>query len=340
MKNYILAGMLAVMAIPAAGQFQVGSAYAPTAGRAGSLKDEDLAQLKASTTIFVVMEDDTARLDDFRRSLADVWTVTPYRVVKADSARFFRGRKYSLFGIGSFTVTPMKSDGMSGGSTTFATFDLTIPEFNRHGEPKESRTLLGRFMMSGTGYGETMTMAEFQREKRTIQPIQSGEHNRLIFTDRSFSKASYNNWGPGQIRGFVKAINDHLLIKDRHGMFDDITEREELRALSKDTLYLPDYLQNGYGGWFRNQKRVEEDLEENTQESYPFPYRYINEEDLEKMLIHPSKPTYHLVYVRGAPHKFVVVVEAQSGKIIYSRHMNVSFNFKMRDLKLLSKQMD
>jgi len=340
MKNYILAGMLALMAAPAAAQFQVGSAAVPSGGRAGSLKDDDLEQLKGTTTVFVLLESDADRIDAFRQSLADVWTITPFRVVLPDSARFFQGRKYSMFGIGGYTITRTNSKtGMVTSTNTHLTYELTVPDFNRHGEAK-GRTILGRFMLS-PAFGQVLAVSQLEGRLSSLEGRKKRDERASRQADIVYRESNYANWGPGQIRGYVKAINDYLIAGDRRGVFDEITEKADLRALSSDTLYLPEYLRNKYSG-FTGQERVADDEEsaEDTKDTYPFPHRYVSNEELERLLVSPSKPVYHLIYVRSAPYKFVSVVEAKSGKIIYSRLTNVSYNFKMKDLKGLARYVD
>jgi hypothetical protein len=340
MKTYILAGLLALMAGPAAAQFQVGSAGAPSGGRAGSLKDSDLEQLKNTTTVFVLLESDTDRIDAFRQSLADVWTITPFRVVLPDSARFFQGRKYSVFGIGSYTVVHRNDKtGLVTSMNTHLTYDLTVPDFNRHGEAK-GRTILGRFMLS-PAYGEVLASSLLEARVSSLSGRKKRDERETRKSDIVYRESKYANWGPGQIRGYVKAINDYLLAGDRRGVFDEITEKADIKALSRDTLYLPEYLRNKYSGLTGREHTSDEgESEEDTKDTYPFPHRYVSNEELENLLVHPAKPVYHLIYVRSAPYKFVSVVEARSGKIVYSRQTGASYNFKMKDLKALARHVD
>lgn len=335
MKHYILAGLIALLACPAFAQFQIGDAQVPTGGRAGSLKSADLEAFKKTTTVFVLQAGDADRLEMFRKSIADIWTVTPFQVVLPDSARFFRGKKYSLFGFGGFTVEHRSSSGMIT-SNTHVSYDLTIPDFNKHGE-QDGRTILARFILSP----DMGAVQDLSRPQSTFEGKKARTEREEREATSLYKSAHYANWGPGQIRGYLKSINDLLAAGERRGMFDEITEKDALKVLSKDTLYLPKYLNNKLNP-FSGAEKSDEDVAENgdTKDAYPFPYRYVDNDELERMLVNSNKPIYHLIYVRSSTNKYVSVTEAKSGKILFSRFTNLSYNFKMKDLKAVAKAAD
>lgn len=316
-------------------QFQIGDAMVPTGGRAGALKEDDLETFKKTTTIFVVQQGDAARIEDFRKSIGEIWTITPFRVVTADSVRFFRGRKYSLFAFGGFTIERRSSSGMTTTSTHIS-YDLTIPDYNKKGEV-DGRTILARFILSP----DMGTVSELSGTRSTFEGRKAREEREANESARLTRSADYSNWGPGQIRGYLKAINDHLAAAKRRGIFDEIIEKSEIKALAKDTLFVPNYVKDKLNPFSRTEKTDEDDeVEEDAARVYPFPHRYINEEDLERLIVHSGRPIYHLIYVRSSSNKYISVVEGRSGKIIYSLFHNLSYNFKTKDLKKLAGYVD
>jgi len=335
MKHFILILLACCGSLNLHAQFQIGDAMVPTGGRAGALKDDDLETFKKSTTIFVVQPNDEPHIADFRKSIAEMWTITPFRVVTADSMRHFRGKKYSLFSFGGFTISRTSSSGMTTTSTHIS-YDLTIPNYNRKGEV-DGRTILARFILSP----DLGTVSELSRPGNTFEGKKAREERESSQGARLNKSAKYSNWGPGQIRGYLKAINDHLAAAKRRGIFDEIIEKSEIKALARDTIYLPNYLNDKLNPFSRTEKTDEDDeVEEGAAKAYPFPHRYINKEDLERLILNSSKPIYHLIYVRSSSNKYISVVEAQSGKIIYSLFHNISYNFKMKDLKKLASYVD
>lgn len=335
MKLYILAGLLTLLTSSAFAQFQIGDAQVPTGGRAGSLRSEDLEAFKKSTTVFVLQTGDADRIDMFRKSIAEIWTVTPFRVVLPDSARFFRGKKYSSFGFGGFTVEHRSSSGMVT-TNTHVSYDLTIPDYDKHGEQK-GRTILARFILSP----DMSSVMDLSRTQSTFEGKKARDEREEREANRLYKSAQYANWGPGQIRGYLKSINDLLAAGERRGMFEEITEKDALTVLSKDTLILPQYLRNKLNAFTGTEKAEEDEGEdEDEKKAYPFPFRYVSSDELENILVNSTKPVYHLIYVRSSTNKYVSVVEAKSGRIIFSRFTNLSYNFKMKDLKAVAKYAD
>ena len=334
MKKTILSLLFLCFCNALFAQFQVGDAQVPTGGRAGSLDDDDLAMFKKSTTIFVVQAGDKGRMEDFNKSIADVWKITPYRVITPDSLRFFQGRNYSWFTFGGFTVEH-RSPSMSY-SNTHISYDLTIPEYNKRGEQK-GRTILAGFILSP----DMESVMDLSAPRSTFEGRKARERREEQEASTLNRTAAYSNWGPGQIRGYLKAINDNLSAHERHGMFEELSDDQRLRALKNDTLYLPSYLNvklNPFTGSER--AKNDGDADEDVNKVYPYPHRYVSKEELENMLVHATKPIYHLIYVRSSTNKFVSVVEAKSARIIYSEFHNVSYNFKNKDLKKLAKAIE
>jgi len=322
--------LFSLMVYQAGAQYQIGDAQIPTGGKAGHLDDDDLETLKASTTVFVLQSKDEDRAGDFAKSIADVWKLTPFIVASPKELYKYTGLKYAIFSFGGFIVSTSHS------SSTHLSYDLTIPKVNRHGEIT-GRKMLARFILSP----DFETIEAINRPAAPFSGKKGREEKEENQANTLYNHARYSNWGPGQIRGYLKAINDGLTNAERRGLFDGIKESDLMKPLTKDTLYLPMYLKDHFNAFNGNETTKDEDGDDEAAgEAYPYPHRYINENELEKMLVNATKPVYHLIYVRSSTNKYVSIVEAKSGTIIYSNFKNMSYNFKMKDLKQIAKYLD
>jgi hypothetical protein len=318
----------------------------------GDLKPDDLETFRKSTTVFVLRRSDEPLRQDFERSISEIWTVTPFKVITTDSQRFFQGKKYSLFRISAGvnhhqrTANPnwdqrQANESILDYKTVSFSYELSIPDFNKKGEP-DGRTLIAQFCL----YGDFATVKEMiaptTAERLGVSAFESRkvkEERERKMLDRLYNETRYYNWGPGQIRGYLKSVNDQLINGKRRTMLAPaIQDKEQLKALATDTLYLPNYLKNKVNPYLRTESKADdEDADEDVAKAYPFPHRYIDEAELEQMIVHSSKPIYHLVYVRTVSAKHIAVVEAKSATIIYSVLQQMSYNFKMKDLKKLAE---
>jgi hypothetical protein len=196
--------------------------------------------------------------------------------------------------------------------------------------------LLGRFVLSP----DQAAVASVSGRRATLESKARRTQREQDEADALYTRAHYDNWGPGQIKGYLRCINDYLLQGKRRGIFDGM-EDKRLKALSKDTLFLPDYvkdLMNPFTG--EMQTKDDEDAASETAKAYPFAFRYVSGDELEQRIKTATKPVYHLIYVRSSSGKYVSVAEGMSGTLLYSEYVNSSYNFKMKDLRRLASRLD
>lgn len=331
MKQLIWCVLFTAIALQGKAQFQIGGAIVPSGGRAGKLRDDDVDRFKHTTTVFLLQTKDKPRLADFEKAIGSVWTITPFKVVTLDGLDALPQGQYTYFGFGGYIVNTPR-----GGSSTHIFYELLLPDYNSAGEQK-GFTLLGRFVLSP----DMAALASVSGKTETFESKAKREKRQDRETHALYTRANYANWGPGQIKGYLKSINDYLLQGKRRGIFDEIVEEDKLKALSKDTLFLPEYVKDRLNPFTGDEvTKDDDDAIAETSAAYTFPYRYIREEELEQRIVSATKPIYHLIYVRSSSGKYVSVVEGMSGTIVYSQYVNASYNFKMKDLKKLANNIN
>lgn len=297
-------------------QFQVGSAQIAVRKNPGLLDAGDLRRFKSTTTIFVVQNRDSARLDEFRKSIAAVWTVTPFRVVLPDSSAHFTGPEFSRFIIGGYQGVRKEYSSAATGIYTVdehlsahLSYDLVGPAFTSIGR-HDGDILLARFRLYANRRSEhPLRHTVFSNTKRMLA------YKQRVFDELQRSGVFYN-WGPGQIRGFLKSINGLLLAGETRAVFDSTVLVPQIFALERDTLYIPDYVRSRRN-WFGSTS-VERAQDAKTSRKYSLPYRYVSESELERLISESSRPVYHAVYVQNNLNMHLSIVEGRSGTIVYT----------------------
>lgn len=333
MKKLLLA--LSASLLLAAGtkaQIQIGGAEIPTMGSAGRLDEEDLEAFKKTTTVFIVQTKDEDRIGDFEEALKDVWTITPYKVITPDKLENYSdGHRYSYFGFGGFII----SNGRSGATSVHLTYDLSIDRFKKNGDTK-GRILLARFFVSP----DPATLEKSVRGNYMFGGGKKYEREMLRFM---YTQSEFRNWGAGYLKGYAKFINDALQAKKRRGIFDSDHDKDKMKALVRDTLWLPNSIKLHYqaismfGG-----NREEEDAwdDADLHKAYPYAIAYIDDAALQDKILHSPKPVYYLIYARSSTEKYVDIFEGRSGEQIYTEHTSLSYNIKLKDVRRIAGIID
>jgi hypothetical protein len=140
----------------------------------------------------------------------------------------------------------------------------------------------------------------------------------------TFHSTPQYDWSPGLLKNYIQAavnyINNWKLIKPSK----KIAQKEQLKKLRDDTLYIPDYLLFAYKRDFGAKSGIlyseqKEDIAAVMQD-YKYRYRFIKSDELNKMLLDSSKHIYYMIghynTIRGA----ISIIDSQSGDILYSAH--------------------
>lgn len=309
----------------ATAQVQIGSAETASMNRAGKLSKEDFASLKSTTTLFVLQSKDAGRIAEFEKAIGQVWKVTPFKVILPGDMDRFGSEEFSFFSFGGYLRTSGR-----GGSTIHISYDLWRPKYNRDGEWR-GRDLFARILLSPDG--NTMMTIMGKNWGWGANTKNSRESTELLF-----SRAVYDNWGPGLIKGYLKIVNDRLEDQQRQGSYSGNNDAALLKNLTRDTLFIPQYVNDKFSP-FNGQRKIAEDADEaDLAGAYPYPVKYVSAEELDQMLINRTTPFYYLLYIRSSADKHINVFEGTTGSPVYSAYTPVSYNFKEKDLVRLAKE--
>jgi hypothetical protein len=324
MKNYISATLLALScAFATSAQIQVGSHEIAAMNNAGKLTDSYLEELKNTTTVFVLQDSDFNNLSDWDAAIKSVWTITPFKIVRNSERRQFVGKKYSYFTFGGF-VREVQGKTITT-KHVHITYDLWKTDYNKSGEASKHPDYYSRIMI----YPENAIMMQAMRAKDSKEL--TSKMNAVLY-----KSGTIYNWSPYMLKGYLKVINDKLLAGETRGPFNEEDNDDALKALQKDTLYVPDYVSLKFSA-LTGAEHTDEEADEELQKSYPYPVKVVSKEEINKIISTSSRPIHYLVFIKSSSDKYVNVYESGSGKLLYARYSPLSYNFKNKDLSKLAK---
>ena len=302
-------------------QIQVGSATHSMGP--GKISTEEMAKFRQSTTYFVLQERDYEQQAAFQQAIAKVWTITPFKIIKPEEMSKLNISKSSFFFFGGF-VTLREKQGAVVNYHPHLSYDLFMLSTNKKG--KTEQNLLGKIMLH-------------LDSKSMITVLRYAAFNTKSFSEKVtpflYQEAIMPNWTSQMLSGYLKVINDGLASGTLRSMFDEYTDKEGIKALRNQTLYIPDYVNTKYNMFTGTEKETESDEgEDNT--SYAFGNKYLAANEIESTAAAQNKAYAYLSYIRSSTDKFVSVFDGQTGKLLYTAYTPVSYNFKSKDLKRIA----
>lgn len=325
MKKYFTFLAL-VLCLRAPAQVQVGSNEIATMNRAGRISKDDLEGLKKTTTVFTLPYKDYGQQQQFEEAIRSVWTITPFRIIKPDEMSQYMKDGYSVFSFGGF-MTTRQGPAINPANMHLA-YDLWQPELGKKGQVKQ------RYFARILIYPDNETF--FTAMRNTGRRGEDFSARMLSFL---YNDAVIYNWSAGLLKGYLKVVNDRLLQADERGPFTEEADKQALAGLTKDTLYVPDYVQVKFNMFTGAEKAAEEEADESLKEAYPFPVKLVTKARLDELLLDKSRPVKYLVYTKSSTDKYINVYDSRKG-LLYARYVKLSYNFKNKDLAKLAKVID
>ncbi len=265
--------------------------------------------LKNTTTIVFMPASDTAKHLTYRKVLEKYWKLTPLKFISYNQYVQHKNKKgysYLLFG----------DDRVSNGTSTSSYVYLELWMWatpDGTWENKKKR-LLARMEL----YPDTET---------TYDPS-------LIYDYRFDTDGHIFNWSPGMLKNYIQMFQEHILQQQARKQMKYEVDTDGLLALKNQTLYIPDYCLRSFNS---NLEETGTQDAESLMQRYPYKYEVIRNDELSEKILQTGSPLYYLLFVRSNADKYVAVVEAKSGKIIYSRFRPISYNLRAGDLRRLDK---
>jgi hypothetical protein len=326
MKKTILSLGCALLSLSnlSVAQIQIGSNAIATFNKAGNISKPDMERFKKSTTVFTLQYKDYKELAVFEKMIQSIWTVTPYKIIKPDEiGKYMKESNISIFSFDGIFVYNNRN-GSSKPVNMHLSYDLWMPNQDK----KNSTSLFAKIMI----YPESRTFIEWFRNATKKNDELYGKMLSFLYND-----AEIYNWSSGLLKGYLKKVNDNLIAHEEQGVFTSFVNKEKIKTLQNDTLYIPDYVNIKFNMFTGAEKEDEEADEQDFSKAYPYPIKFVSVGVLNNMIINGNQPIKYLVYTKSSTDKYINVFESGQGTLLYANYTPISYNFKSKDLAKIAK---
>lgn len=283
------------------------------------LNSQKLEVFKKTTTLFTFQYNDYAELEKFEQAIKKNWKITPYKIIKPEElARYDTLANYSLFYFDAYTE---KSDSINNTNIIYALKLITPSK-----KPKVKEEILlaavALFADPSTNFLVETQDQQYGTKRRIKNNILSHFYN----------KASFYNWSPGFLTGYLKQINDGLLASENCNLDYQFYNRVRLPELAKETLYVPEYIKEVFSS--RLALLPPSGI---IAEPYNYKLKFVSYEALDSLILSNAAPIKYVVYTQRDNDKIISVYDCKDDKIIYQRFYPQSPDFEMNDLSEIKK---
>lgn len=309
MKSKIsIAAILILFAGTLSGQVNVGTATHPNdKNKGGRFEKGDIEAVKKTTTVCVLQDKDKSKISEYEKAAEQVWTFNKIEFTTvSESGKYTDKTGYSFI---TFT-------GIEGSVSNAKGDEIYVADyFLRFWYPFENK--------KGKIIEKTIARIELYSDLRFLDinveeyiKMDKNDQERVLFSD----KAVYHNLSPGYIKCYLAVINKYLNEEKIHFTAVEEIDPVLLKELSKDTLFVPEFVLNREGP---ARGKVSDELE--LFSKYEFNYKLVSSDFISTKSLNAKKNTFILSYVYSSGQRFLTIYEVSKGTIVYSAYEIPSF---------------
>ncbi|NML22400.1 hypothetical protein HHL16_16065 [Pseudoflavitalea sp. G-6-1-2] len=279
-----------------------------------NFKDDAIAKLKATKTVFFYQKENGVANDSLEKAISEAWTLTPIIFDDFSNANKYAGNPaYSYFVIEGVKTTVSRSNGFSYSNIHYYLALNVFKEVTKKGKVVTD----GLYRIELFPNFESMMMGD------------RGKKDEVI--DNLYAKGQFYNWSPVSLKACLATSNTNLTNKNRPWLFQNIKDANLSQLLSHDTLYVPKRLLIQYNSFTGKEK----DKEENVFGSYRYKYRLCTDAELYQIFEVEKRGRFLFEYVKSSTDKFVTVYDLKEKKAVYRHYAPMSYNLKGKDVSFI-----
>ncbi|GGI22415.1 hypothetical protein [Pedobacter mendelii] len=270
--------------------------------------------LKKTTTLFTLQYADYAEKEKFAEAIKKTWTITPFKIIKPEElAGYDTLQNYSFFYFDAFIE---KADTITNNNIVYE-LKLATPSI----KPKEKNEDVLAFVTLFSDVYTNLLVSEQSGRLNARKALKAKLLNTL------YNNSKFLNWSPGFLAGYLKQINDGLLLKQSRQIDYQFYNKVRLPDLAKETLYVPEYVREIFSSQKSqaNQSNV-------IQEPYNYKLKFVSFAELDSLILSKDANIKYLVYTQRSNDKIISIYDSRDDKIIYQRFYFQNPNFEMNDL--------
>ncbi len=326
MKQTILILYLFLTSITSNGQISVNSK---------NLKNAHFRHFDEVETVFVLPEIyNKATYDSI---LEASWHITPYEVVSLKNFKLnnYLGRQYIFAELKVFKTGMIKKNKNSQKKINIH----SIVEFYTYNYNRLNKSLKSIYKKKSSNKGKLITDTYLSNKITIAQFLlfPTGELWSLIIkndtkTVKEFlsHKESFFNYKPGFLKNYFQKINNLLTEKKNYWMRNK-EYLPEVKKLTQQTLYIPDFVARKFDPLKGIYSEPDTLIVNHAFWNYKYDYQLIKPDKLSEKIMQ-NEPVYYLMFVRLNRDRFLQIVNARTGEIVFRSYEPVSNNFNLEPL--------
>ncbi|MDG4715670.1 MULTISPECIES: hypothetical protein [Winogradskyella] len=304
-------------------------------GKSKKFPKERLGKFKNTETIFVLS--DIIDTETYEKLLSDSWDITSYQLVKREDFNLlnYLDGNYSFANLeGYHKQKQMKSGAIVDYIYIYINFFMLDNEGLKKDIKKldpESKKYERKLNKAISSNRENIARVDLF-PKDTFLPTALSSDTSVIM-DSIYSRDVFYNYKSGFLKNYFQKVNDQLKTGEEYWMYDN-DYLPELKNLSKQTLYIPNYHLIKYNPWKMTAKEDKDDFKD-TFDSYDYKFEFQDEDEIDRRIL-AGEEFYYLRFVRVNSQKFIHIVNSKTGEIVYRNYvagMLSSYNLKKRHVK-------
>ncbi len=323
MRRTILIIFLFLTSITLKGQISVNSK---------NLKNAHFQHFDEVKTIFILPEIyNKATYDSI---LEASWHITPYEVVTLKSFKLnnYIGAQYIFAQLKVFKTGKKKKKSHKKNNINIRSFI----EFYTYNFNKLNKSLKGIYKKNSANKGKLIAEA-YSNNKITISQLllyPTGEFRTFVINNNAKAikeflshKDGFFNYKPGFLKNYFQKINNLLTEKKNYWMRNK-EFLPEVKKLTRQTLYISDFVARKFDR-SKGTYSVPDTLFINyIFANYKYAYQLINSDELSKKIMR-NELLYYLMFVRLNRDRFLQIVNAQTGEIIFRSYEPVAESYDL-----------
>ena len=278
----------------------------------------EIEKIKTGTTFFAMKDPDSPKATAYIDAIKKRWTLSKVACIK------YTDIEKNIAPNNSFVTIGAKMTSSNSSSVTETNFYL------------EFWTTNGKFV-----YDPKKRKHFNQDDKIIVASIDLFPDFTTQNNPSSLYKMDYDasghlkNWSSGILGNYIQQV---VVLLEKGTALASKTlffNKEEIRQLSSQTLYIPDYVLTKFSKNSDNESKKY--TEKELTESCTLSCKFVTTAELNEKIISATAPLYYLLFIKTNTDKWITVTNAVTGEIVYSAYSSSSGNFKPSDLKELQK---
>ncbi|MEZ5059213.1 MAG: hypothetical protein R2879_19430 [Saprospiraceae bacterium] len=290
---------------------------------------DEVGKIKNGTTYIAMKDPGSEKSKPYIKVFKDNWTLSKIEFIKYTDIEKYISKGSSFLTMGGYETnvqfTTLYHNGSSRNGINYSNTHLYLELWTCDDKyfEKERKKFKDR-------YKNEVARIELFTDFETLRDPDK------LYQSEYDGEGHIRNWGPGILKNYLQALMSFLNKKEDRSLYSGIMNKEEIKKLKNEVLYVPDYVLMKFNKFTGDESKKHDEKE--IFEEYDLKYQLISTDDLNQKILENKEKFYYLIYIKSSTDKYITVINSQNGELIYSKYSPMSYNIKPDDLEELQDE--